>query len=329
MPAHDRGVIGVWAVLLVVGVVTAAFGSRRAVPNALAIADALGISTGLVGVTLVAVGTDLPEIANSISASVTGHGDLNVGTATGSTLTQVTLVLAILAAALGADVERTVSTSSDPHEHDVVIPVGGITVVATLLIAVLVADGELGRVDGASLVALWAVSMMALSRWHGRQDAPASGNDGAVARLAVALLGWLILVGASAAVVVRAFVEVTDTVGVPELIASAVVLALGTSFPELVVDWTAIRSGAAALAIGDLFGSSLVDATLSIGIGPAITPTAVSGDAVASTLIVAAGVAAAMWVARPANSAPARRMAVSLASIYVACLLAMTAIAPG
>ena len=91
----------------------------------------------------------------------------------------------------------------------------------------------------------------------------------------------------------QSFVRISDGLGVPELVAGTVVLALGTSLPELVVDWTAIRRGAAALAVGDLFGSSLVDASLAIGIGPMIRPTAVSDQAVSSVLVVAAGVAAA------------------------------------
>jgi cation:H+ antiporter len=94
-------------------------------------------------------------------------------------------------------------------------------------------------------------------------------------------------------VVVRSFVNLTEFFAVPELVASAIVLALGTSLPELVVDLTAIRHGAASLAIGDLFGSSLVDATLALGSGPAIRATVVSSDAVLTCVIAAAGVAAA------------------------------------
>jgi cation:H+ antiporter len=318
-------VIVLWAVLLVVGIAGAALGSRRAVPNALAIADALGVSKGLIGVTLVAVGTDLPEIANSISSSVTGHGDVNVGDSTGSALTQVTLVLAILTAAAGGDIHRSRTSGPDAAERDIVVPVGVVTFLATLLIALLVADGALGRVDGATLVGVWAIAMVTLTRWHGRDVVMVGDADDGVGRLAFALLAWLALVGTSSVLVVRSFVELTDAIGVPELIASAVVLAIGTSFPELVVDWTAIRSGATALAFGDLFGSSLVDASLSIGIGPVIRPTSVSAAAVASTLVIAAGIAAATWVARPAGTAGGRATAASLVSIYVACTLAMVA----
>ncbi len=322
--------VAVWIVVLVAGIAAAAGASRKAVGHALAIADQLGISKGLVGVTLVAVGTDLPEIANSISASVTGHGDLNVGDSTGSALTQVTLVLAILAMIVPTEALRAGNRShrgaSTSGEADVVVPAGVMTVCAVLIIAVLISDGTLSRLDGLVLVLVWAGSMVALSRRQRPVDPIGERFDAAVWRRSAWLAGWLLVVGAAATAVVQSFVALTDAFGVPELIASTIVLALGTSLPELVVDWTAIRNGATALALGDLFGSSLVDATLSIGIGPVFRSTAVSSEAVASVLVVAVGVALATWIARPATTTP-RRMAISLSAVYVACTATMLAIA--
>ena len=87
--------IVVWALGLVVGLIVAALASRRAVTAALLASEVSKISLGAIGVTVVAIGTNLPEIANSIIAAVTGHGDIAVGDATGSAMTQVTLVLAV------------------------------------------------------------------------------------------------------------------------------------------------------------------------------------------------------------------------------------------
>lgn len=307
--------IALWLAALVAGIAVAAHASRRAVGAALDISDQLGVSSGLVGVTLMAIGTDLPEIANSISASVTGHGDLNVGDSTGSTLTQVTLVLAILAFA-----SPTLLTTDGPGERRLVVPTGIMTVAATLVIALVITDGVLGRRDGALLVSIWAISMVVVGSIHrtDRVDQSRTARAG-VGRSAAVVITWLAVVAAAATLVVRAFVELTDAVGVPELVASTVVLALGTSLPELVVDWTAIRRGAAALAYGDLFGSSLVDASLSIGIGPILRPTPVSADAPITVLVVAAGVAMATvvwWLA----SRRVRVMAWALLAVYVSCM---------
>ncbi len=91
---------------------------------------------------------------------------------------------------------------------------------------------------------------------------------------------------------VRAMIEIAVLLEVPEYYVAFFGASLGTSLPELIVDVTAIRRGAVGLAIGDAFGSSLVDATLSIGIGPLLFPIVVdSGLAVRGGLFAAVAIA--------------------------------------
>jgi cation:H+ antiporter len=136
---------------------------------------------------------------------------------------------------------------------------------------------------------------------------------------------WLGVVGIAATAIVRSFIAIIDRLGAPEFVASTLVLALGTSLPELVVDWTAIRRGAAALAIGDLFGSSLVDSTLSVGIGPVVRGVAVSDEALIGTLLIAGGVALATITVAVAH----RRATLvgALAAIYAVTMGAVVALA--
>ena len=286
----------VWIVGLVVGVAVAALGSRRAVTSALVVSEQLGMSAGLVGVTVLAIGTDLPEIANSISASLTGHGDLNVGNATGSALTQITLVLAILIVASGFRLDLR-------ERLDVVVTTGLATVIGLVLLAVLIRDGTLSRVDGVVLVVTWVAGIVLLHRSEPGSFRRPDGSSAVGAEVGATLL-WLAAVAVAATLVVHSFVELSDRFGVPEFVASAVVLSLGTSLPELIVDWTAVRRGAGMLAIGDLFGSSLVDATLAAGIGPVIRSITVSDSAVAGTIVIAAGCAAATLIAATVRHPP-------------------------
>jgi cation:H+ antiporter len=305
----------------IVGITVTALGSRRAVSSALAASEASNISPGMIGLTVVAIGTDLPEIANSIVAALTGHGDVAVGDATGSAMTQVTLVLALLCFA----------TRSVRADRRTVLLVGGLTAAALFVDAVLVHDGLLSRVEGFSLVVGWFVLIVVIQRilpanGAARQTqtsvsrSPRSRRD--TLRYSLKSIGWLLIVAGAAMVVVRSFVEVTDSIGVPELFASAIVLSIGTSLPELVVDWTAIRRGAAALAIGDLFGSSLLDATLALGSGPAIRATLVSPAAATACVIAAVAVigATAVGSARPVLGL---RSGAALLGIYGAAALAL------
>ncbi|KKK42827.1 MAG: Inner membrane protein YrbG, partial [Candidatus Lokiarchaeum sp. GC14_75] len=78
--------------VLAAGLVLIIFSSTKAVRHSVILASALGVSPLIIGVTIVSIGTDLPEILNSIISSFLGHGDINVGDSVGSNLTQLTLV---------------------------------------------------------------------------------------------------------------------------------------------------------------------------------------------------------------------------------------------
>ena len=79
-----------------IGFLVAVLASRRAVTTTTQLAAGTRIPRFVIGFTLLAIGTDLPEIANSIVSSISGHGDLNVGDSVGSAATQITLVLGLL-----------------------------------------------------------------------------------------------------------------------------------------------------------------------------------------------------------------------------------------
>jgi cation:H+ antiporter len=92
----------------------------------------------------------------------------------------------------------------------------------------------------------------------------------------VAFLGF-IGVAIGAYIVIQSVITLSEAFGIPEYLISFFVLAIGTSLPELVVDLAAIRKKQYELAIGDLIGSCIVDASLSIGIGPLLFPIKVDG----------------------------------------------------
>jgi cation:H+ antiporter len=82
-------------IMLVIGIALVSYFSNRTVEHAANSAHKLKISSLIVGVVIISLGTDLPEIANSLFSSYTGHGDINVGNAIGSSLSQISLVTGI------------------------------------------------------------------------------------------------------------------------------------------------------------------------------------------------------------------------------------------
>src|ERR671918_785157 len=145
--------IALQAFLFVGGLVVALLASDRAVAYTRSLAAALGAPAFLVGVVLVSIGTDLPEMANSVAAHVQGEGDVNVGDSVGSALTQYTFVLGLFPLVAVISIDR--------------LQIGLVTVLTVTglgLTTLFVADGWLGRLDGAILVLSWVVFTVALVR---------------------------------------------------------------------------------------------------------------------------------------------------------------------
>jgi len=294
-----------WLISAALGLLGAIWASGHALDAAVKLGAHLGLSAFVIGVTIVAVGTDLPEVANSIIASARDHGDLNVGDSTGSVVTQLTAVLGVLCFVRGLESTRRF-----------ILTVGVMTVLSLLTAAVLFADGRFNRADGALLVAFWLGGTFIIQRPTERIVRPAK-EPGVTRQLVGRTLFFLSLVGLGATVAVESFTRAAEALGAPEYLLSFFVLAAGTSLPELVIDYRALRQGSGELAMGDLLGSSFVDATLSPGIGPLLFPTALSAG-IARGSLVAALIVAAATVLLIRSPRPTRWTGIALIGLYLA-----------
>lgn len=257
------------ALLLAVCLTVAAIASDRAVSQARSLAVTLGATPFVIGVALIAVGTDLPEIANSISAHLQGNGDINVGDSVGSALTQYTLVLGILG----------LVAARIPVNRGEMFTIGILTAVSLGVLLWFVGDDWFARWEGAVLIGIWAVSLWVIVRRQPpqpRDDPEPSGGSRHIGALSTQILVLLAVVGVSATIAVQALIRIGASADVPEFLIAYFGAALGTSAPELVVAIAALRHGAHTLALGDAVGSSFVDSTLSVGIGALVAPAAVT-----------------------------------------------------
>jgi cation:H+ antiporter len=301
--------------LLVGGLAIALVASDRAVAYTRALAVALGAPPFIVGVALVSIGTDLPEIANSVAAHIQGEGDVNVGDSVGSTLTQYTFVLGLFPFVAGAlAIER---------RHVGLVTI--LTVAGLGLTIWLVGDGWLARWEGIVLVAAWAVFTFVVVRLLPGSTADEPPPVATRSRLlqAGAVLVALGVVGFGATVAVRALVRLAELAGVPEFAIAFFGASMGTSAPEIVVDLNALLRGAPGIALGDALGSSLVDASLSIGVGPIVAPAEVTpGLAVPATVysLVAVGLVGSLLVARRRHD---RMSAAILLALYALAYLVL------
>ena len=250
---------------LILGIVLLTYSSDKAVEHSVSIASALRISPLVIGLVLVSIGTDLPEIANSIASSALGHGDINVGDSLGSVLTQMTLVFGLIPFLGGIfKVKRKE------------VAIMGACEVLALILAVsmvsIVEKGYITRINGLFLVASWPIFMLITRKVTKnnvaeKEDVVARTDRKYLYHLVIAVLGF-IGVAIGAYVVIQSAITLSAAFRIPEYLISFVLLAIGTSLPEVVVDLTAVRKKQYELAVGDAIGSCIVDASLSIGIGP-------------------------------------------------------------
>ena len=263
------------------GFTVSVLASRHAVTNTAELAAGTNIPPFVVGFTLLALGTDLPEIANSIVASVSGHGDLNVGDSIGSAATQATLVLGLLPIVGGAAIVLSKTR---------VLRVGIATVFSLLLGAGLMLDGDISRIDALIFIAAWAIGTAIT--WgpppEGTQEELSLETTNKLKKTVVVLLA-LGVVGGATIVAVWGLTTLAESINTPEFIVAFFLASLGTSLPELVVATTAMRRGQTELAVGDALGATLIDSTLSIGIGPLIAPIVVTTSLVIPGSILTAG----------------------------------------
>jgi len=268
------------AAVLISGIILLTFASDKAVEHSVHFASTLGISSLMIGLMLVSIGTDLPEMANSIVACSSGEGNIDVGDSIGSILTQMTLILGLIAF---------LGRKFNVNRKEVLVM--GVFQVLSLVLAIFVALSGFTRLKAFLLITSWPVFLFIIKKMTSktvvkRKEANSQRGGHYLFHFVIAAASYIgVAIGAVA--VVQSVIMLSDGLGIPTFFISFFVLAIGTSLPELVVDLTAIRKRQYELAIGDIIGSCIVDATISISIGQLLFPTEVFYESPAQSIALA------------------------------------------
>lgn len=255
---------------LAAGFVLLIWAADRLVTGASALARNFGISTLVVGLTIVGFGTSAPEMLVSAMASLRGNPSLAIGNAIGSNIANVGLILGLTALIYPLKVERITLKRE--------FPVLGVIMLVTLA---LMWNLSFSRLDGLILIgglALLVAAMVALGLSRGSNDPITSTLTEEVpqnmaTRTAVTwtLLG-LVLLPLSAHILVNGAVGLATIVGVSEAVVGLTIVALGTSLPELAAAATCAFRKEDDLAIGNILGSNMFNLLGVLGIAALIHP---------------------------------------------------------
>jgi len=250
---------------LVAGIALLLFCSNKTIEFSSDFAKDIGISPFLVGVLVLAVGTSIPEIANSIISSYAGHGEMNVGNVVGSCLSQITLVLGILALVGGK-----VITSG---RKDIML-LGGCALLAGMLAVLAIEKGEINFMDAVLLIIAYLILLFITQKYSVKEYAlthmPRPDIHSAIQLgIILATIGGVL---AGSWLIVNAVIDLSQQIGIPSYLLSFFAIAVGTSLPELGVGLAAVKSGKFELIVGNILGSNIADATISMASGPLLFP---------------------------------------------------------
>ena len=273
------------AVAVVAGIALLAGGGELLVRGAVALARGLGVSTAVIGLTIVAIGTSMPELSVSLLAAVARQPDIAVGNIVGSNIFNIAVILGVAALFLPLVVHMNAVRLEWP-----------VMFVTAALFLLLARDGVIDRLEGGFfLVAL--IVFMAYVLWVARTEVSADDEAefrDALERLAprararriagdfLAVVGGLALLAAGARALILGGTAIAEAMGVSQRVIGLTIAAAGTSLPELTTSLVAARRGQADIAIANVLGSNIFNVLGIVGAVSVVTPQVVNPRFIAS-----------------------------------------------
>lgn len=247
--------------LLVLGFVMLIKGADWFVDGAKGIAKRLKIPEIVIGLTIVAMGTSLPEASVSISSALKNSADLAVGNVLGSNILNILIILGITSMICPLAVKKNTCLIEMPF-----------LVLMTVLLFVLGLDGKLNLIDGIIFLVFFGIYLLYLlkSAKNNEEDTE-EVQDKPVWKLLFALVVGMVIVIVGSNITVSAASDIAKALGVSERMIGLTVVALGTSLPELVTCIVAAKKKSADLAIGNIVGSNIFNILFVLGLTSVIT----------------------------------------------------------
>lgn len=249
--------------LLVFGIVVVLKSADWLTNGAVGLATRLGISQIVIGLTIVAIGTSMPEFFVSIVSAIKGTPDLAVGNIVGSNIFNVLLIVGVAATVAPITIQRGTVRRDIP-----------IAIIASIMLMVMMLDDTISRIDALILFVAFIAFI-----WITLRDSKNASNeeDSSKETIGVGKSAFLILVGLVGLVLgSNIFVDNASSLahswGISDAIIGLTIVAGGTSLPELATSVVAARKGDSGIAIGNVLGSNVFNILMILGLTGLISP---------------------------------------------------------
>lgn len=262
----------IYIILIIIGFILLIKGADILVSGSSQIAKRFHISEMIIGLTIVAMGTSMPELVVSLTSAVEGFSDMSLGNVIGSNLVNLLLILGVCAMMKkGIEIKRETKMFENPLN---------LAITFILLIICNFGAQMLGitRGEGIFLLVIFVIYIAYLIVKSKRDSVneQITSEEKSIPMWKSILFIILGIIGLKygADFVINNSVKIAEIIGISEKIIGLTIIAIGTSLPELVASVTAIRKGEDDLAIGNILGSNIFNILLILGVSSAITPIA-------------------------------------------------------
>ncbi len=264
---------------IIIGFACLVKGADLFVDNASGIGTKLKVSSLVIGLTVVAFGTSMPELAVSVTAALEGHNEIAVGNVVGSNIFNLLAVAGLSACLYPLVINKTIMKRDWPFS----------TIAALVLAFFLFPDLHISRWEAVILLVLFAGTLF-LQLKAGKEEAQEEtvSENRPMWKLLLFLIVGIALIIIGAELSVNGATELARLLGVSETLIGLTIVAIGTSLPELVTSVVAAKKGQTEIAMGNVIGSNLFNILCILGISAVLHPITVEATAIFDTLFLAA-----------------------------------------
>ncbi|MCS5588537.1 MAG: calcium/sodium antiporter [Candidatus Thioglobus sp.] len=245
------------SIILIIGFVLLTKGADYFIENSAAFAEDKGISPHIVGVTVVAFGTSLPELLVSVISSFQNHNDLALGNIVGSNISNLGLVLASASFIFHYTLRSRIEPEDNANKDSYVM------LIAALLLVFFAQDNLISFSEGFLFFILYLLYLVSL---YFRSSKKPEWSESETNTSYSFLVGGLTSMLIGAQITINSAVEIASQIGVSEIVIGLSVVAIGTSLPELAGTVSAARMGHKEIAIGNVIGSNIANIFLVMGV---------------------------------------------------------------
>ncbi len=259
---------------IALGVVLLYFGAEFLVKGAASVAQRLGLTPLVIGLTVVAFGTSAPELVVSVGATLNDQGPVAAGNVIGSNIGNIGLILGLAALIRPLNVQAQIIRFDVP-----------LLLVASIVFVLFLANGQMARWEGGLLLSGLVVYTI-YSLYAARKEGPAVQEEfaeatpppsGSIGKDVLLIVAGLVLLVLGARALVDGAVDIAAAFGISEAVIALTVVAIGTSLPELATSVVAALKGEGDIAVGNVVGSNLFNVLGIIGTAALVKPLTETG----------------------------------------------------